>query len=250
MLTVCKNRTGSVRSRCSSTICQTFARRENESGLYDVGSSSPTEYRVVQKTVVYGRMQADRPTTNIRSFYSATNNQRNALRRQQRTESQYRTGRNNSTRNRWLLQRQARIGGPGSGSFGPPMSSSLTAAPLISRWSFGVPPPHGVSLTPPGYCPRPTRDFRPPAPGQVTPTKSVLFRSEHCVSLLARPDVQQRIKNTNTQINTVQVYHILKAARTLRITRAQFKEGLDKADLDYQPLIIVVEFVDETSVSV
>ncbi|KRZ47943.1 hypothetical protein T02_16164, partial [Trichinella nativa] len=21
-----------------------------------------------------------------------------------------------------------------------------------------------------GYCPRPTRDFRPPAPGQVTPT--------------------------------------------------------------------------------
>ncbi|KRZ50078.1 hypothetical protein T02_4202, partial [Trichinella nativa] len=29
-----------------------------------------------------------------------------------------------------------------------------------------------------GYCLRPTRDFRPPAPGQVTPTKSVLFRSE------------------------------------------------------------------------
>ncbi|KRY08468.1 hypothetical protein T12_10067 [Trichinella patagoniensis] len=44
------------------------------------------------------------------------------------------------------------------------------------------------------------------------------------LQLLARPDVQQRIKNTNTQINTVQVYHILKAARTLRITRAQFKE--------------------------
>ncbi|KRY02707.1 hypothetical protein T12_9361 [Trichinella patagoniensis] len=31
-------------------------------------------------------MQADRNTTNIRSFYSVTNNQRNALRRQQRTE--------------------------------------------------------------------------------------------------------------------------------------------------------------------
>ncbi|KRY60476.1 hypothetical protein T03_712 [Trichinella britovi] len=49
-------------------------------------------------------MQADRNPTNIRSFYSASNNQRNVLRRQQRTESQCTTGRNNSTRNRWLLK--------------------------------------------------------------------------------------------------------------------------------------------------
>ncbi|KRY22411.1 hypothetical protein T12_9354 [Trichinella patagoniensis] len=34
---------GSVRSRCSSTICQTFDRQANESGLYDVDSSWPTE---------------------------------------------------------------------------------------------------------------------------------------------------------------------------------------------------------------
>ncbi|KRY40766.1 hypothetical protein T01_15492 [Trichinella spiralis] len=42
---------GSLRTRCSSTICQTFVRRANESGLYDVDSSWPTEYWVVKKTV-------------------------------------------------------------------------------------------------------------------------------------------------------------------------------------------------------
>ncbi|KRX28855.1 hypothetical protein T05_1041, partial [Trichinella murrelli] len=49
----------------------------------------------------------DRNTANIRSFYSATNNQRNALRRQQLTESQHITGRSNSTRNRWLFRTAA-----------------------------------------------------------------------------------------------------------------------------------------------
>ncbi|KRZ91497.1 hypothetical protein T08_8149 [Trichinella sp. T8] len=42
---------GSVRSRCSSTICQTYDRQANESGLYDVDSSWPTEYWVVKKKV-------------------------------------------------------------------------------------------------------------------------------------------------------------------------------------------------------
>ncbi|KRX69292.1 hypothetical protein T06_13079 [Trichinella sp. T6] len=42
---------GSVGSRCSSTICQTFDRQANESGLYDVDSSWPTEYWVVKKKV-------------------------------------------------------------------------------------------------------------------------------------------------------------------------------------------------------
>ncbi|KRY15730.1 SUN domain-containing protein 3 [Trichinella patagoniensis] len=42
---------------------------------------------LVRQMRVDCRMQADRNPTNIRSFYSATNNQRNALRRQQRTES-------------------------------------------------------------------------------------------------------------------------------------------------------------------
>ncbi|XP_003369696.1 hypothetical protein Tsp_05104 [Trichinella spiralis] len=56
---------GSVRWRCSSTICQTFDRRANESGLYNVDSSWPTEYWVVKKTVASGRMQADRNTQRI-----------------------------------------------------------------------------------------------------------------------------------------------------------------------------------------
>ncbi|XP_003368679.1 hypothetical protein Tsp_12458, partial [Trichinella spiralis] len=75
---------GSVRSRCSGTICRTFDRRANESGLYNVDSSWPTEYWVVKKTIASGRMQADRNTQRI---------YRNALRRQQRTERQYITGR-------------------------------------------------------------------------------------------------------------------------------------------------------------
>ncbi|KRX37398.1 hypothetical protein T06_10739 [Trichinella sp. T6] len=79
----------------------------NESGLYDVDSSWPTEYGVVKKEIAYDQMQADRNTANIRSFYSVTNNQRKALRRQQRTASQYITGRNNSTRNRWLFKTTA-----------------------------------------------------------------------------------------------------------------------------------------------
>ncbi|KRX37220.1 hypothetical protein T05_14437 [Trichinella murrelli] len=45
------SREGSVGSRCSSTICQTFDRQANESGLYDVDSSWPTEYWVVKKKV-------------------------------------------------------------------------------------------------------------------------------------------------------------------------------------------------------
>ncbi|KRZ54894.1 hypothetical protein T02_13356 [Trichinella nativa] len=61
----------------------------------------------VDKEIAYDQMQADRNTANIRSFYSVTNNQRKALRRQQRTASQYITGRNNSTRNRWLFKTAA-----------------------------------------------------------------------------------------------------------------------------------------------
>ncbi|KRX32534.1 hypothetical protein T06_12645 [Trichinella sp. T6] len=62
-------------------------------------------------------MQADRNTANIRSFYSVTNNQRKALRRQQRTASQNITGRNNSTRNRCQGIYKAQ----------PPMSGSIKA---------------------------------------------------------------------------------------------------------------------------
>ncbi|KRX71139.1 hypothetical protein T06_5912 [Trichinella sp. T6] len=83
---------------------QTFDRQANESGLYDVDSSWPTEYWVVKKEIAYDKMQADRKTANIRSFYSVTNNQRKA---QQRTASQYTTGLNNSTRNRWLFKTAA-----------------------------------------------------------------------------------------------------------------------------------------------
>ncbi|KRX43469.1 hypothetical protein T06_11502 [Trichinella sp. T6] len=46
-----QHKQGSVRSRYSSTICQTFDRQANESGLYDVDSSWPTEYWVVKKEI-------------------------------------------------------------------------------------------------------------------------------------------------------------------------------------------------------
>ncbi|KRY61498.1 hypothetical protein T03_5501 [Trichinella britovi] len=68
---------GPVRSRCSSTICQTFDRQANESGLYDVDSSWPTECGQSRR-----RSQERTPST-------AANR-----------ESIYITGPNNSTRNR------------------------------------------------------------------------------------------------------------------------------------------------------
>ncbi|KRY43829.1 hypothetical protein T03_16688 [Trichinella britovi] len=167
MLTVCKNRTGSVRSRCSSTICQTFARRANESGLYDVGSSWPTEYRVVQKTVV-GMHSVD------------SSEQRVNIEQDEITVREIEGYCNDS---------EARVGGPGSGSFGPPMSSSLTAVCCFasdgqSGAAWGLSDPCPLPPERADSDPRPTRDFRLPAPGQVTPTKSVLFRSEHCVSVV------------------------------------------------------------------
>ncbi|KRY18277.1 hypothetical protein T12_11784 [Trichinella patagoniensis] len=138
-----KKAAGSVRSKCSGTI------------LPDVRSS--------------GKMRVDCITTthaNIRSFYSAMSNQRNALRRPQRTESQYITVQTNVAR--YIELGSAAEAG---GSFRPPMSSSLAAAlmlsaSLISRQSFGVSahlatsstylltgdwrndPPQGVSFSP------------------------------------------------------------------------------------------------------
>ncbi|KRX14094.1 hypothetical protein T07_3065 [Trichinella nelsoni] len=61
---------GSVRSRCSSTICQTFDRQANESGLYDVDSSWPTEYWVVKKME-----RAPLTATNRESMYNRTKQQ-------------------------------------------------------------------------------------------------------------------------------------------------------------------------------
>ncbi|KRY90819.1 hypothetical protein T4D_2568 [Trichinella pseudospiralis] len=74
-------------------------------------------------------------------------NQRNALRRPQRTESQYITVQTNVARYIELgSAAQAR------GSFGPPMSGPLAAAlmlsaSLISRQSFGVSAPLATSST-------------------------------------------------------------------------------------------------------
>ncbi|KRY06835.1 hypothetical protein T12_5648 [Trichinella patagoniensis] len=81
-------------------------------------------------------MQADRNTTNIRSFYSVTNNQRNTLRPQQRTASQYITGRNNkrqrvpltATASRMLIAAYVRSHGIYIAQ--PPMSGSIKADDL------------------------------------------------------------------------------------------------------------------------
>ncbi|KRX12808.1 hypothetical protein T07_6767 [Trichinella nelsoni] len=97
-------------------------------------------------------MQADLNTTNIRSFYSATNNQRNALRRQQLTESQYITGRNNSTRNRWLFRTAVKLSRQWAArskriiwlfSSAIQITIDVSKLPhlrpsLISQWPFGV----------------------------------------------------------------------------------------------------------------
>ncbi|KRX34792.1 hypothetical protein T05_2366 [Trichinella murrelli] len=133
------------------------------------------------------------------SFYSTTNNQRNALLRRQRNgESIYIAGPNNITRTLWLLNDTRYIergpAAPAGGSLGPPMGGSLTAAamlsaPLISRWSFGV----LVHLA--ASSKRRDNDaasgarvlfFLRPRPlgtigaGGVTPTGSVTFRTEQC----------------------------------------------------------------------
>ncbi|KRY45124.1 hypothetical protein T03_13717 [Trichinella britovi] len=134
-------------------------------------------------------------TTNVGSFYSTTNNQRNALLRRQRNgESIYITGPNNITRTLWLLNDKRGPAAPAGGSLGPPMGGSLTAAamlsaPLISRWSFGV----LVHLA--ASSKRRDNDaasgarvlfFLRPRPlgtigaGGVTPTGSVTFRTEQC----------------------------------------------------------------------
>ncbi|KRX66209.1 hypothetical protein T09_10608 [Trichinella sp. T9] len=162
-------------------------------------------------------------TTNVGSFYSTTNNQRNALLRRQRNgESIYIAGPNNITRTLWLLNDTRYIergpAAPAGGSLGPPMSGSLTAAamlsaPLISRWSFGV----LVHLA--ASSKRRDNDaasgarvlfFLRPRPlgtigaGGVTPTGSVTFRTEQQVNItrsvgyytLPSPDGQMSINSS------------------------------------------------------
>ncbi|KRZ47589.1 GILT-like protein F37H8.5 [Trichinella nativa] len=140
-----QNRRGSVRSRCSSTICQTFARRANESGLYDVGSSWPTEYRVVQKTVV--------------GMHSVDSSEQRVNIEQDEITVREIDGYSNDN--------EARVGGPGgwlvrtaneqlahSGSF------DLAMVVWRARPSGGFfIPPHRVSLTPPGAARRRDSDL-------------------------------------------------------------------------------------------
>ncbi|KRX34721.1 hypothetical protein T05_12466 [Trichinella murrelli] len=75
-----------MRLRCSSTICQTFDRQANEIGCRLFLANL---VQVVKKTVPWVECKRIKYTTNTRSFYSTTNNQRNAPRRQQQTETRY-----------------------------------------------------------------------------------------------------------------------------------------------------------------
>ncbi|KRX68643.1 hypothetical protein T09_1107 [Trichinella sp. T9] len=110
---------GPVRSRCSSTICQTFDRRANERELYDIDSSWPTECGQSRRR---GTHSVDSSEQRV-NIYNRTKQQHEKSMITRTTSS--------------------RPVAPASGLLEPPMSGSLTAAvmlsaPLISRWSFGV----------------------------------------------------------------------------------------------------------------
>ncbi|KRY38194.1 hypothetical protein T01_9963 [Trichinella spiralis] len=137
----------------------TFDRRANESGLYNVDSSWPTEYWVVKKTIASGRMQADRNTQRI---YDEQQYVKSSI--TQTTMSS--TGYDNYTDNTHVALARSQIYRPradGPGGWLARTANGRLAhsgyyafGSLTSRWSFGPRNGHpsmsaqGVYLTPDG----------------------------------------------------------------------------------------------------
>ncbi|KRY05251.1 hypothetical protein T12_9931, partial [Trichinella patagoniensis] len=160
-------------------------------------------------------MQADRNTTNIRSFYSVTNNQRNTLRPQQRTAKRQRVPLT-ATASRMLIAAYVRSHGiyiaqpPMGGSikadnlaifpFGVLVRQTASSKYLVDNQHNGVnnhchpsTSAHGVSLTPTGAAICRDNDLADGVrvlfflrsrllgtigAGGVTPTGLVTFRTE------------------------------------------------------------------------